>query len=67
MTAGSRNMSCHGFNVPTRETLAIHVELQQLLSFWAGDQAHVASTGPSCPKPGQLNLVVVADLAVHGL
>ena len=65
MTAGNGNMSCHGLHVPTRETLAIHVELQQLLSFWAGDQAHVASTGPSCPKLGQLNLVLAADLAVR--
>ena len=65
MTVGNRNMSCHGVHVPTRETLAIHVELQQLLSFWAGDQAHVASTGPSCPKPGPLNLVLAGGLAVR--
>ena len=67
MTARNRNVSCHGVYIPTRETLTIHVELQQLLLFWAGDQAHVASTGPSCPKLGQLNLVLAADLAVHGL
>ena len=48
-----------------REILAIHVELQQLPSFWAGDQAHVASTGLSFPKLGQLIFLLAADLAVR--
>ena len=65
MTAGNGNVSCHGGHVPTRETLAIHVELQQFPLFLAGDQARVASTGPSFPKLGPLNPVLAADLVVH--
>ena len=66
MATENRNMPCWGVNIPTRETLAIHVELQQLPSFRAGDQVHVANTGASFPKQGQLNLVFAAGLAARG-
>ena len=48
-----------------RETRTIHVELQQLPSFWAEEQGLLANTEPSCPKLGWLNLVLVGDLAVR--
>ena len=60
-------MSCRSVHVPTREILAVHVELQRLPSLLAGDQARVASTGASYPKLGPLNLVLAADLAVRSL
>ena len=66
MAAGNRSMSCQGVRIPMRERLAIHVELQQLPSFWAGDQARVASIGASYSKLGQSNLVFAAGLAVRG-